>query len=68
MSIGPAVAAFHEKDLGQLTVGRYADFTVLSEDPHRVAVDALRTLRVRMTVVAGRVTFDAARTGAGTQP
>ena len=68
MSIGPAVAAFHEKDLGQLMVGRYADFTVLSENPHRVSVDALSTLQVRMTVVAGRVTFDAAQTGAGTQP
>ena len=27
----PAFAAFQEKDLGSLTAGRYADFTVLSE-------------------------------------
>ena len=57
MSAAPAFAAFQEKDLGQLTVGRYADFTVLSEDPYAVAPEALSTLAVRMTVVAGAVTF-----------
>lgn len=59
MTMGPAYAAFQEKDLGELTVGRYADFTVLSADPYQVSSDALRTLSVRLTVVAGRVTFDA---------
>jgi predicted amidohydrolase YtcJ len=59
MTAGPAFAAFQEKNLGSLTVGRYADFTVLSADPHNVAANDLRKLTVRMTVVAGRVTFDA---------
>jgi predicted amidohydrolase YtcJ len=59
MTIGPAYAAFEEKDLGELTVGRYADFTVLSANPYEVPSDTLKTLSVRMTVVAGRVTFDA---------
>jgi predicted amidohydrolase YtcJ len=58
---GPALAAFQEKDLGSLTVGRFADFTVLSEDPYSVPINDLRTLTVRMTVVGGRVTFDANR-------
>lgn len=58
MTIGPAFAAFQEKDLGELTVGRYADFTVLSANPYQVPTDALRTLSVWMTVVAGRVSFD----------
>jgi len=57
LTIAPAFAAFEEKDLGALTVGRYADFTVLSDDPRRVDADALRTLRVRMTVVGGRVVY-----------
>lgn len=61
MSAGPAFAAFQENDLGQLVVGRHADFTVLSADPREVPPEALRTLTVRMTVMAGRVTFDAAR-------
>lgn len=61
MTIGPAYASFREKDLGELTVGRYADFTVLSADPYKIRSNALRSIAVRMTVVAGRVTFDASR-------
>ena len=60
MTAGPAYAAFHEKDSGALTVGRYADFTVISADPYKVPSNDLRALAIRMTVVAGRVTFDSA--------
>jgi predicted amidohydrolase YtcJ len=59
MTAGPAYAAFQEKDLGELTIGRYADFTVVSADPYKLAANDFRKLIVRMTVVAGRVTFDA---------
>ncbi len=59
MTAGPAFAAFQEKDLGSLTVGRYADFTVVSANPYSVPPNDLRTLTIRLTVVAGRVTFDA---------
>lgn len=61
MTAGPAFAAFQEKDLGALTVGRYADFTAVSANPYQVPSNDLRTLTIRMTVVAGRVTFDAAQ-------
>jgi predicted amidohydrolase YtcJ len=59
MSTAPAFAAFQETDLGALSVGRYADFTVLSADPYTVSPDELQKLTVRMTVMAGRVTHDA---------
>lgn len=59
MSAAPAYAAFQEKDLGALTVGRFADFTVLSADPYAVPPDELRRLAVRMTVMGGRVGDDA---------
>jgi predicted amidohydrolase YtcJ len=59
ISAGSAFAAFQEKDLGQLTVGRYADVTVLSDDPLKIKVEDVRTLVVRMTIVAGRSTYDA---------
>ncbi|HKW67629.1 MAG TPA: amidohydrolase [Terriglobales bacterium] len=59
MTVGAAYAAFQEKDLGELSVGRYADFTVLSANPYQVPSDALKKLSVRLTVVAGRATFDA---------
>jgi predicted amidohydrolase YtcJ len=55
MSEGPAYAAFQEKDLGKLTVGRYADFTVLGEDPRTVSKERLLHIPVLMTVVGGEV-------------
>ncbi|MGH8166114.1 MAG: amidohydrolase, partial [Woeseiaceae bacterium] len=55
MSAGPAYAAFQDQDLGALTVGRFADFTVLAEDPRSVPPDALRSMEVLMTVVGGEV-------------
>jgi hypothetical protein len=58
MTSGPAFAAFEEEHLGRLTIGRYADITVLSADPYTVQPEALRTLTVRMTIVGGRVTYD----------
>ena len=61
MTAGPAFAAFQEKDLGALTVGRYADFTVVSRNPYQVPSKDLRTLTIRMTVMAGRETYDARR-------
>jgi predicted amidohydrolase YtcJ len=61
MTAGPAFAAFQEKDLGALTVGRYADFSVVSANPYQVPSKDLRTLSVRVTVMAGRVTYDAGR-------
>ena len=64
VTVGPAFAAFQEHELGALTAGRYADFTVLSANPRAVRPEDLRTLAVRMTVVAGRIVFDGERPGA----
>lgn len=57
LTAGPAFAAFQEEDLGALSPGRYADLTVLSEDPLTRSPEQLRELTVRMTVVGGRVVF-----------
>jgi hypothetical protein len=57
LTAGPAYAAFQEADLGSLTPGKYADFTVLSDDPLATSPEDLHHLTVRMTVVAGRVVF-----------
>jgi predicted amidohydrolase YtcJ len=56
MSEAPAYAAFQEEDLGKLTIGRYADFTVLGEDPRKVPKERLLHIPVLMTVVGGEVT------------
>jgi predicted amidohydrolase YtcJ len=57
MSAGPAYAAFEEKALGAITVGRMADLTVLSADPHAVPPDELRSLRVVRTIVGGETMY-----------
>ena len=59
MTAGPAFASFQEQNLGTLAVGRYADFTVVSANPYQIPGKELRTLSIRMTVVAGHTTFDA---------
>ena len=61
MTSAPAFAAFQEKRLGALVAGRDADFTVLSADPYETPIEDLRTLAVRMTVMAGQVRFGARR-------
>jgi predicted amidohydrolase YtcJ len=58
MSAGSAYAAFAEARLGALTVGRYADFTVLADDPRTIPPAELLTIGVNMTVVGGKVTFE----------
>jgi predicted amidohydrolase YtcJ len=45
MTAGPAYAAFQEKDLGSLTVGRYADFTALSANHQKLNWAAQNPLR-----------------------
>lgn len=57
MSAGNAYAAFQEDSLGKLTVGRYADFTVLASDPRAIPASELLTIDVLMTVVGGEVTY-----------
>ncbi|MDX1405884.1 MAG: amidohydrolase [Woeseiaceae bacterium] len=58
MSAGSAYAAFEESTLGALTVGRYADFTVLADDPRSLQSSDLLRIEVTMTVVGGVVTFE----------
>jgi predicted amidohydrolase YtcJ len=68
MSEAPAFAAFQELDLAALTVGRRADFTVLSADPSTTPPAELRSLTVRMTVMAGRVRYGVGAPGTTTPP
>ena len=58
MSAGNAYAAFQEDKLGALTVGRYADFTVLAQDPRQVPQKDLLSVAVNMAVVGGTITME----------
>lgn len=57
MSAGNAYAAFEEDKLGSLSVGKYADFTVLEKDPRTADPNGLLEIGVLMTVVGGEVVY-----------
>ncbi len=57
LTMGAAYAAFQERDAGMLREGRWADVTVVSNDPYAVPAAQLRSLRVLRTIVGGRTTY-----------
>ena len=59
MTIWPAYAGFQERDLGSLTQGKHADFTVLDQDIMRVAPELVLKTRVVSTWVGGKAVYEA---------
>ena len=59
MTIWPAYAAFQENELGSLTPGKYADFTVLDQDIMRVPTSLVLKTRVVSTWVGGKAVYEA---------
>jgi predicted amidohydrolase YtcJ len=58
-----AYASFDESQKGTITVGRYADFVVLSEDILTLPPERLLDAKVLLTVMGGRDTSRAAGFG-----
>ena len=56
---GSAALAFAEHQRGQIRDGMLADLIVVEPDPLRITAAELRDVRVRMTVVDGRVAYEA---------
>src|SRR5215510_8322283 len=56
-TLGGAFASFEEDRKGSITVGKLADFVVLSGDPTKVAPEDIRSIPVEMTVVGGKIVF-----------
>jgi predicted amidohydrolase YtcJ len=56
-TIGGALAQGDAVNRGSLTPGKWADLVVLSDDPARVAPDALLDLQVDLTFVSGEARF-----------
>jgi predicted amidohydrolase YtcJ len=54
-----AYAAHEETIKGSITVGKLADFVMLSDDPHTVKVDTIKDIRIMRTVVGGATVFEA---------
>jgi predicted amidohydrolase YtcJ len=58
-TVNGARASFEEASKGSIAEGRLADFVVLAEDPHDVAPDRLKDIRVLRTVVGGKTVHEA---------
>jgi hypothetical protein len=61
-----AYAAFAERDLGTLAPGKFADLVLVDRDLGRIPPPAIRDAKVLLTVVGGRVVFEAPGLAAGT--
>ncbi|MEM1566644.1 MAG: amidohydrolase [Candidatus Bathyarchaeia archaeon] len=57
-TVNAAYASFEEDKKGTIEVGKFADFTVLSEDPFKVPPDRIREIKVEMTVVDGKIVYE----------
>ncbi len=56
-TLNAAYASFEEARVGTIEVGKLADLVVLSDDPFRVAPEALRNIGVEMTIVGGKIVY-----------
>ena len=55
---GSAYAEFAEHVKGTITPGKLADLVILSEDVFKIDPAAIEKVRVRMTIMDGRVVFE----------
>ena len=52
---------FQEGNLGSLAPGKYADLLVLDRDYLTVPVDEIKDIKPVLTMVSGRIVYDASR-------
>jgi predicted amidohydrolase YtcJ len=58
-TLNGAYAAHEEASKGSITVGKLADFVMLSDDPHTVKPEAIKDIVIVRTVVGGDTTYEA---------
>jgi predicted amidohydrolase YtcJ len=56
-TINGAYASYEEGVKGSITVGKYADFVILEQDPHTVEPDRLKDIQIVRTVVGGSTAY-----------
>lgn len=57
-TLGGAFASFEENHKGSITVGKLADFAILSADPTRVKSGTIKDIAIEKTVIGGKVVFE----------
>jgi predicted amidohydrolase YtcJ len=58
-TINAAYGAFEENIKGSIEVGKYADFTVLSQDIMTISEDKILQTKIRYTIVNGKIEYEA---------
>jgi len=58
-TINAAYASFEEDIKGSITPGKLADLVLLSDDPTRVPAEQIKDIRVEMTIIGGKVVWEA---------
>ena len=56
-TLGGAYASFEESRKGSITVGKLADFVVLSADPTTAKPETIRNIAVEATFIGGQKVF-----------
>jgi hypothetical protein len=56
-TLDAAYASYDENKKGTIETGKYADFTVLSDDVTRIAPEKIREIAVEMVIVNGKVVY-----------
>lgn len=56
-TLNAAYSSFEENTRGTIEVGKFADFSIISDDPFIVSPEEIRNVTVDMTVVGGKVVY-----------
>ena len=57
-TMGAAYSEFQEGEKGSVTPGKVADLVLLDQDPFTVAPEALKGIKVALTIAGGKITYE----------
>jgi hypothetical protein len=58
-TINGAHATFEENDKGSIAEGKLADFVVLADDPHTIAPEKIKDIKIERTFTGGKMVYQA---------